>query len=835
MKGTEIVGRVWSLSIPEREDAFVQAVIDGDAVPWPMVDVKVASPDGRHSGAFQISADYLSIGTTSDFIRIPLTPLSAQRICDILGFSLPTTKMVDLAWKQASVRLAPQPMGPPYDATMGSMARIAEHNARVETQRAGRTGLVRGHKKDVVLTNQLAARPRQVAIYGWHQSNGTPIQSLTLVHTNTYMDYSHGIALIGKTMVLDGGEVDIAEVLSDPELAPLLSDEGVLKVLRQPGVGDSDAPRDKPAPSAPPGEAPPWLQPELSIGARAVEWSLHELSSGVHEEPPGSNAGPRIQEYLAPCVRDGKNLGLTSGNWCAASASAAAFACKLPGETVPHEYRAAGLDMEKDAKSNGSWRAASDALRGAFSPAVGDLVILQRGSKTGSDSWKRHVARVETPPDAEGRYRTIGGNEGAGEWHLSERRFVDPDLLGFIVYPRARDASSPVAIPPATPPGLPAGPVAQRLDIGAPGADSLMFVTSKPSGSGATLIDLATGVFGRPPAFWGRYFSKPSVQPQKDGRVTGEYWPEKETEALLAAGICLLPIARQTKRVNLTQEDGRADGRENAQALVSKVGAAHLGSSGAEIYMFLDIEASDTSPSLSADYFIGWARGLSEGSNGVKIAPCLYMRQADGATVRALNAASARGTQCRAIWMAHWLGRKQYTPDSLARRLHPDRARFRVPYRGVAIRERVPGTGRVRLQPGEPRDRSRIGSPLSPAPVARARGATVPRARATGRSRACRAGLRAAPPHWRGREHDPEGLRQASLAPSQRRSSRCRGAVVGPAPGRRRRGRAEPASPWRHRCSSRGQPPARDAVGGRDPRVPSCRVRAGSPRRCARA
>ena len=53
-----------------------------------------------------------------------------------------------------------------------------------------------------------------------------------------------------------------------------------------------------------------------SLGKRALDVAFKEL--GVAEDPPRSNTGPRIREYLEPCVRGDRNvkLGLKASNWC---------------------------------------------------------------------------------------------------------------------------------------------------------------------------------------------------------------------------------------------------------------------------------------------------------------------------------------------------------------------------------------------------------------------------------------------------------------------------------------------------------------------------------------
>ena len=77
-----------------------------------------------------------------------------------------------------------------------------------------------------MLSPRLWNEPGRVAIYGWHRSAAAPIQPLSTVHGARYADYSHGVRLVGHTVWLDGVPKSIFELLADPLLAPLLSDEG---------------------------------------------------------------------------------------------------------------------------------------------------------------------------------------------------------------------------------------------------------------------------------------------------------------------------------------------------------------------------------------------------------------------------------------------------------------------------------------------------------------------------------------------------------------------------------------------------------------------------------
>ena len=86
--------------------------------------------------------------------------------------------------------------------------------------------MLAGHKKDVVLTNRLAAKADRIAIYGWHRDPGDPIQPLSTVHGARYADYSHGVRLVWNQVTIEGRQRSIYDVLHDPRLAPVLSYEG---------------------------------------------------------------------------------------------------------------------------------------------------------------------------------------------------------------------------------------------------------------------------------------------------------------------------------------------------------------------------------------------------------------------------------------------------------------------------------------------------------------------------------------------------------------------------------------------------------------------------------
>jgi hypothetical protein len=174
--------------------------------------------------------DYLAIGSDEDFVRMPMTPYTAQDFCDAFGFVLPTRKMVNDIWAAATTHLDPRPL----TVMRESPVTFLQHHRIIEEQLKGieRGTFVSGLKKDVVVTNQLSEHAQRVAIFGWHYTNGAPIQPLYTGHVDWYVDYSHGIRPVRRWMRVDGTPRSFEQILSDPQHRDLLSDEGEITVSR---------------------------------------------------------------------------------------------------------------------------------------------------------------------------------------------------------------------------------------------------------------------------------------------------------------------------------------------------------------------------------------------------------------------------------------------------------------------------------------------------------------------------------------------------------------------------------------------------------------------------
>lgn len=182
------------------------------------------------SAWYFVAPDYLALGTDNDWARIPLTPMAAQVIADSFHCFLPTRKMVNDIYEQATVKLAPVPM---YGFRDSSVT-MWQHHLIIEGQRKGKKGLIAGIKKDVVISGKISRDPKpdREAIYGWHKLDGKPIQPLYTGHINWWVDYSHGIRLVYRTIWVNGKAMDYTEVMKSAVLNKLLCDEEWSDFLR---------------------------------------------------------------------------------------------------------------------------------------------------------------------------------------------------------------------------------------------------------------------------------------------------------------------------------------------------------------------------------------------------------------------------------------------------------------------------------------------------------------------------------------------------------------------------------------------------------------------------
>lgn len=225
MKGSDFGKSLLALDAVAREKAILQTAIAPENLPaWlrgPWAPVKM----GERLTVYA-SPDYFAAGEDEDFVRLPMTPWTAEVIADRYGAILPTRKIVVEIYRQATQKLPSVTFTP--DAKMESTARMLEHDAAIDKTVKGVPGpknLLAGHKKDVVVGPDLDGS--RVAIYGWQPDPKMfPHQPYSTVHDSKYVDYSHGVRLVSRQATLDGQPVDLMDVFRDPKLVELVSDQG---------------------------------------------------------------------------------------------------------------------------------------------------------------------------------------------------------------------------------------------------------------------------------------------------------------------------------------------------------------------------------------------------------------------------------------------------------------------------------------------------------------------------------------------------------------------------------------------------------------------------------
>jgi hypothetical protein len=190
-------------------------------------------------------------------VRLPASATQLQEIADVLGCMLLTPKVIDMIWLQAVLK---------FDSVVNvkgnivAISNINDVHEAIEAQISKLGGddgekLVSCVGKYWCIVNQLL--PERMlhgdyvcCNYGWcaKTASGPGVtpgvqcwQRPGLAHNKLHWDPSQTIRLMFQWAWLRVGDarpvqIHLHDVVSDPELAPLLSHEGVLNLVRQPGV-----------------------------------------------------------------------------------------------------------------------------------------------------------------------------------------------------------------------------------------------------------------------------------------------------------------------------------------------------------------------------------------------------------------------------------------------------------------------------------------------------------------------------------------------------------------------------------------------------------------------
>lgn len=238
--GSGFVAQVSGMSTVDREAAVIREILAGNVPSFSrsLKSIRICETiDGSfHELICLVACDYLAIGSDEDYLYIPLTPYTAQYLADTFNCFLPTSKMVDQIYSNSVITLSPQPIPP--SERMTTIEVFEQHTDSIKQQISQKgiersaQGIVAGHKKDIIISNEIYDPDRtseRVVIYGWHRSQGKPIQPVYNGHIAEYADYSHGIRFVSKWAFLNGESICLEEILKDPDLSALLSDEGIIR------------------------------------------------------------------------------------------------------------------------------------------------------------------------------------------------------------------------------------------------------------------------------------------------------------------------------------------------------------------------------------------------------------------------------------------------------------------------------------------------------------------------------------------------------------------------------------------------------------------------------
>jgi peptidoglycan hydrolase-like protein with peptidoglycan-binding domain len=347
-------------SEPKRDQRVLYEILSGNFPDFyrQLAGVTVSEAIGgvTHRVTYRVMPDYLAIGSDDDYLRMPMSPLTAQIFGDAFGFMLPTPKMVDQIHDAAPVKLQPKPISPNSESFDLFVQNNDVIQAQLQQANAQPGALVDGDKKDVVTSVKISGHPKKVVIYGWHYPTSGVIQPLfpsgadpNIGHDIWYMDYSHGLRMVEKTVTVDGQEMNLVDLLADPVLCKLVSNEGPVTQPRYQGAAPTPLPppgKAAPDPLPPPDEPmpdEPMPDEPLSVAdyERSAWHSMRiQIDRGVKqygqgkswEVPAGTNRGPLVEEYLT-------SVGLWAGNpWC--------------GAFVGYNYLEAGFDGSGQIPSN---------------------------------------------------------------------------------------------------------------------------------------------------------------------------------------------------------------------------------------------------------------------------------------------------------------------------------------------------------------------------------------------------------------------------------------------------------------------------------------------------
>ena len=81
--GTQFTNIITSLSREERESRILAEIMSGNVPDFLRALKPITVSASGHTGTYFVTPDYVAIGDDVDYFLTPMTPLLAQRLCDL--------------------------------------------------------------------------------------------------------------------------------------------------------------------------------------------------------------------------------------------------------------------------------------------------------------------------------------------------------------------------------------------------------------------------------------------------------------------------------------------------------------------------------------------------------------------------------------------------------------------------------------------------------------------------------------------------------------------------------------------------------------------------------
>jgi len=230
-----------------RDQAILTHATSGDLeIAWVPLVVMASG----HTVEILVTPDAVKLAS----VRINVSATVQQQLADYFGALLFTPKVADLHYLARAATIPPQPM-----PITSSTAAMQQESQKMDSALAAAGGIESGGilgtvGKHWVIDSALTQHSDKAENYGWYMPAGTKspwngvaiypsvttkalvIQQPSWAHDPSHVDYSQQACFMHRSCKADGQPADLANVLQDPTLSALLSHNGPLTVLRQPGV-----------------------------------------------------------------------------------------------------------------------------------------------------------------------------------------------------------------------------------------------------------------------------------------------------------------------------------------------------------------------------------------------------------------------------------------------------------------------------------------------------------------------------------------------------------------------------------------------------------------------